>query len=214
VQQLNTTIQQLPDAIRQAAPTPAPAAPKQEVDIWAPHVDGQPLNYVQVMAQIPQQITAGLTSENPVERQQALSQTLGMAMHITHRLAAKQAVEQLRTEFSQILPQFVGEQLRNYTQMQTVFNDFYGKYPQLSHPSIRQIVQKEAVNLAQQRGVNAWTEQFRDQLAEHVIGMLRGVIPQNVQPSMPATPTVGTSARPAMPVGPRTQQDMMAELFG
>lgn len=208
---LQQTVQELPNAVAAAvAPKPA-AAP--EPDAWAPTVDGQALNYQQVLSSIPDPVINGLASDNPAERRAALAQVLGVTAHVVHRLAAKQAVEQIRNEMGRVLPAFVQEQLQTHHAKQSVFQDFYGKHPELSHPSLRQVVQTEAVRLSQQLGVREWTPAFRDRLGEHVKSMLRGVAPATVQPQQPAAPMVGPTARPMVATGPSNMQQEIADLL-
>lgn len=211
VQSLQETVQALPEAVRQATQPPAPAAP--QVDDFHPRDGDQMLNYVQVMSSIPEAALNGLISENPLERKQALAQVLGVAMHVTHRLATKQAVEQLRGEFSRVMPVFVQEQMQAETTRREIHNDFYTKYPQLNHPALKQVVMREAANLAPRLGVRAWTPEFRDQLGAHVMSML----PRAQAPVAPAvataTPTVGPSARPMNGVGAQNLQQEISELF-
>jgi hypothetical protein len=208
---LQQTVQELPRAVADAVKPQTQAQP--EPDAWAPMVDGQPLNYVQVMSQIPDAVLNGLISENPVERKAAVSNLLGVAMHVAHRLATKQAVEQVRNEMTRVLPLFVQDQIRTHNAMQTVFNDFYGKFPALSHPSLRPVVQAEAQKLSQQLGVREWTPEFRDRLGEHVMNMLRGVVPATVQTQQPAAPMVGPTARPMTATGPNNLQQEIADLL-
>jgi hypothetical protein len=211
VQSLQETVTALPDAVRAAVQPPAPAVP--QVDDYHPRDGDQMLNYVQIMSQIPDAALNGLVSENPLERKQALAQVLGVAMHVTHRLAAKQAVEQLRGEFSRVLPAYVGEQMRSEVVRREVHNDFYTKFPQLNHPAVKQIVMQEAASLAPRLGVKAWTPEFRDRLGAHVLSML----PQMAAPVAPAvaqaTPTVGPSARPMNGTGAQSLQQEIAEIL-
>lgn len=211
VQGLQQTVQDLPNVIREAVKPQTPAAP--EPDAWAPMVDGQPLNYMQVMSSVPDGVINALASDNPAERKQALAQTLGIAMHVAHRLATKQAVEQVRAEMGRVLPAFVNEQLQTRERMTSVFNDFYGKHPELSHPSLRGVVQQEAVKLSQQLNVRDWTPEFRDRLGEHVRNMLRGVVPATVQTQQPAAPMMGPTARPMQATGPSNVQQEIADLL-
>lgn len=209
VQDLRQTVQELPRAM-----APQPQAAPQE-DAWIPRDGERALNYVDVMGQVPEAVYAGIRSENPVEQKAAVAQLMGIGMHVAHRLATKQAVEQVRREMTQILPQFVNEQLRTYDTMQRVYQDFYGKFPALSAPHFRGIVQQEAVKLSQQLGVSGWTPEFRDRLGEHVIGVLRGAVPQAVVPqAAPATQAMGATARPVMANGSRDPSQEMAELLG
>lgn len=196
---LAQSAQQIPQVIREAQAPQAPTAPKS--DEYAPRTEqGQNIDYGMVMQQIPDQLIQGIASENPVERKQAVGQLLGVAMHIAHRQAVAHAVNQLRDEFSRVMPVFVQEQIQSFQTQQEVFNDFYGAFPHLSNPAIRPIVQREAKNLAAQLGVRGWSEDFRQRLGEHVTTMLR----QFAAPVTPPPPTQapvmsGPSARPAMP---------------
>lgn len=212
VQELRDVVGALPEAIRQSQPQPQPMQPQE--DPWLPRDGDQPLNYMQVMSQIPDAVMHGIGSENLGERKQAVAQLMGISMTIAHRLATKQAVEQVRQEMSRILPSFVGEQIRSYDTAQQVYKDFYGAYPQLSAPHFRPIVMQEAQKLSRQLGVSGWTPQFRDQLGKHVLAMLGQVAPVTVQPAAPATQTMGPSARPAMANGAYNPGQDMADLLG
>lgn len=212
VQELRQVVQDLPNQLRPPAPE-APMTP--ETDPWMPRDGEKPLNYFEVMSHVPDAVMQNLGSENLLERKQAVAQLMGVAMTISHRLAAKQAVETLRREMSQILPQFVQERIQNYDTAQQVYKDFYGKYPQLSAPHFRPIVQQEAAKLSRQLGVSGWTPEFRDQLGKHVIGMLGQVAPAGMVPqAAPATQTMGPSARPAMANGAYNPGQDMAEMLG
>lgn len=211
VQELRDAIGALPEAIRQVPPT---APPQPQEDAWLPRDGEQALNYMQVMSTVPDQLVAAIGSENPTERKAAIGQLMGIGMTIAHRMAMKQAVEQVRREMSSILPQFVGEQIRNYDTAQQVYKDFYGKFPQLSAPQFRPIVQAEAAKLSRQLGVSGWTPEFRDRLGAHVLGMFGQVVPATVQPHAPATQTPGATARPAMANGSYNASQDMADLLG
>lgn len=212
VQELRQVVQDLPQAMRQPQPQQEMTP---ETDVWMPRDGEQPLNYFQVMSQVPDAVMQNLGSENMAERKQAVSQLMGVAMTISHRLAMKQAVETVRREMSQVLPNFVGEQIRNYDTAQRVYTDFYGKFPQLSAPHFRPIVQQEAAKLSRQLGASGWTPEFRDQLGRHVLGMLGQVAPTaTAQPAAPATQTMGPSARPAMANGAYDAGRDMADMLG
>lgn len=184
----------LPGAVRDAV-TAGTAAPTPPADEWAPmNAQGQPINYNNVT--VPQPLVDALASENPVERAGAVNTLVRHMMHTTHQMAVQHAVSMLRNELTQVLPNYVRSQLEGYDSRREVFNDFYGAFPQLSHPSLRPLVMQEAQKLAAQTGARGWSQQFRNQLGEHVINLLRSLaaVPgaQPTGPSM-AAPT----ARPA-----------------
>lgn len=212
VQELRQTVQELPHVMREAA-APKPAAPA-EPDPYLPMDGGTHLNYAQIMSQVPDQVLTGLRSENPAEQKLAVANLLGVAMHVTHRLAAKQAVEMVQAQMSRVLPEFVNEQLRARDTAQAVHNDFYGKFPQLSHPALKQLVMTEAGKLAQQLGVRQWDANFRDRLGEHVMRMLPPMGQPAAPVAQPATPMMGPSARPMGGMGPTNQQQEIADLLG
>ncbi len=212
VQELRQVVQDLPQQLR---PPPAPEQLTPETDPWMPRDGERALNYFEVMSQIPDPVMQNLGSENLLERKQAVAQLMGVAMTVSHRLAMKQAVETVRREMSQVLPNFVSEQIKNYDTAQRVYTDFYGKFPQLSAPHFRPIVQQEAAKLSRQLGVAGWTPEFRDQLGKHVIGMLGQAVPVGMVPqAAPTTQTMGPSARPAMANGTYNPGQDMAEMLG
>lgn len=207
---LRDAAQALPQAVREATAPARPAAP--EADPWTPMVDGQALDYRQVFQQIPDSMLAGIRSENPVEQKAAIGSLLAVSATLAHRLAFKQATETVRNELAQALPTYVQSTLRSHREQEQVFQDFYSKYPQLSHPSIRPVVLTAAKELAAQTGVRGWTPQFRDQLGEHVLNMLRGVASPAAPPAAaPASQMSGASVRPAS--RPTTQSDEFSELL-
>ena len=212
VQELRQTVQELPNAVRQA--TQPPPTPEPQVDPFHPKDGEQALNYVQIMSTIPDAALNGLISENPLERKQAVAQVLGVAMHVAHRLAVKQATETLRGEFSRVLPAYVSEHLQTESLRREVHNDFYTAFPQLNHPVLKQVVMREAAVLGPKLGVTSWTPEFRDALGKHVMDMLPQVQAPATAAPAPATPTVGPSARPMTGTGSQSMQQEIADLLG
>lgn len=213
VDALRQTVEGLPAAITAATKPPEPAAP--QADEWAPADGEQKLNYVQIMDSVPDALINQLGSENPTERKQAVAQLMGVAMHVAHRLATKQAVTQMRAELQQVLPTFVEEQMRAHSTSQRVFSDFYGKYPMLNVPELRPLVRAEATALMQETKAVGWNEQFRDALGARILNKLRSI--QGVPAAPPPTPAVqtrGFAARPGLPSGgPTTMQQDIADLL-
>jgi len=213
VEALRTTVEGLPAAITAATRPPEPAAP--QADEWAPSDGEQKLNYVQIMDSMPDALINQLGSENPVERKQAVSQLMGVAMHVAHRLAAKQAVTQMRAELQQVLPAFVSEQMQAHATSQRVFSDFYGKYPMLNVPELRPMVRAEASALMTETKAAGWNEQFRDALGARILQKLRGFQGAPVAPSSaPPVQMTGPSARPGLTTrGANTMQQDIADLL-
>jgi hypothetical protein len=213
VEALRTTVEGLPAAITAATKPPEPAAP--QADEWAPTDGTDKLNYVQIMDSMPDALINQLGSENPVERKQAVSQLMGVAMHVAHRLAAKQAVTQMRAELQQVLPAFVSEQMQAHATSQRVFSDFYGKFPMLNVPELRPMVRAAATELMQETKAAGWNEQFRDALGARILQKLRGFQGAPVAPpSAPPAQMTGPSARPGLTTrGTTTTQQDIADLL-
>ena len=134
-QALQQTAESLPQAVREAAAPQPPAQP--EPDPWTPLGDkGEALDYRQIFQQVPPQLLNALGSENPAERNQAVTGLLAISTHVAHRLAVAQSVQMMRQEFARAIPNFVQQTIVQREQQQQVFNDFYTKYPALSHPAL------------------------------------------------------------------------------
>jgi hypothetical protein len=207
---LQQTAAELPAAVAAAV---QPKAQESEVDPWAPlDQNGQPVDYGRL--NIPDAVIMAMASDNPAERKAATAHMIGSVAHLVQRMAVAQAVQQVRNEIATAMPRFVTERLVQHQQQQEVFQDFYGHFPQLSHPAIRPVVMAEAQKLAQQGGPKQWTPEFRDQLGRHVTALLRASVPVPAAPPAAAPGTMsGLNARPSG-VGTPPAAQPWDDLFG
>ncbi|MBA4275093.1 MAG: hypothetical protein C0436_05505, partial [Alphaproteobacteria bacterium] len=131
-----------------------------------------------------------MNSENPAERKQATTHLIASSMATAHRMAVAQAMRMMNAQVAQVLPNFVQEQITQHQQRQEIFQDFYGKFPDLSAPPIRNVIVDQAKQLQQQMGNPGWTPAFRDALGQHVRNMLRGYVSPTGTQAPPAPPPV------------------------
>lgn len=203
------------DAFSQAAANLAAVAPTQptqqqpagppriEDDPYAPRREnGELIQYGQI--NIPDEIMAGMGSENPQERKQATTALIASVSHMVQVNAVKQTLAMVQ----HMLPTAIHQHVQVREQQREVFEDFYQKFPQLNNRAIMPFVQQQAVALAQKLGVQAWNPAFRDQLGEHVVNMLRSAAGVSAGPPQVAPPAsapapggtfTGQGARPAAP---------------
>lgn len=148
---------------------------------------------------IPDQLITHLQSQNPAEFRQGVQALVQGTLQHAH----KAIVVAMRREIGRFLPEAIGMQVRQHTEQQRVFNDFYGKFPQLGNPALRPLVVHVGQQVASEMraaGQNvAWNEQLRDAIGARVMQMLTGLVPQAAaQPAAPAAPAfVPTGASPA-----------------
>jgi hypothetical protein len=70
-------------------------------------------------------------------------------------------------------------------QAETIDRDFYGTYPQLNQPALRQVVATVARDVIASRGNDgSWNPALRDAIAQRVFGLLQAT--QGGQPGAPA----------------------------
>lgn len=169
--------------------------------------------------QIPDQLVVALNSEDPVERKAALAATIkGVAQGI-HRTVA-QAVVQRLTQLEQSIPNSIQSRMVQAQQAQTVMTDFYGKFPQLNTPQLRQLVKTVAEEHMKAIPNVQWSPELRDAIGAKVLGVVSSIMPQG-QVGAPApvqAPVMfgGTGANQSPRVqhsGPKTQADHMADIM-
>lgn len=132
---------------------------------------------------LPTDLRAALRSEDEGTFEQGIAvlmQSQAIAIHRNIRAEMAQMVQQ-------VIPNLVQQTSRQQSESQRVEADFYGKYPQYNHPTLRPIVRDTAVRLAKEMGKTGWDEQLRDATAEHVTKLLASALPQAPAPA-PAPP--------------------------
>lgn len=193
--QMQQTMQQMQQAVAQAPQAPA----QQGGDPYAQFIPSYEF-------QIPQEMAALLDSEDPTERATGIQQLLGASMRTTHR----NVLEQVNGMLSSYVPQ----QLQQYEQQTTlksqVTKDFYGTYPDLDTPEIRQLVGMVTPRVAQQLGSSAWNPMLRDTIAANVRQMLSQRPTQQMQQPAPQPTQFDSSARPAVPGGSNVTREIMS----
>jgi len=183
----------------QQAPAPAPADVAPEVSL--------PGHGYQMT--IPDGLDTALISDNPVERKQAL-QALVMG---TARTVHTEVVKAMRAEFASVLPRVVQNNLAQSQQQQSVFNDFYGTYPEFSAPQFRPLVQQVARQVANEMRANTWSPDLRDALGNRLRQLLASASARPAPSQAPQAPAVlSSSSRPAQP-GPDSSAPFRDLLF-
>lgn len=174
------------------------------------------------------QLLSMLASEDPNERGQAIA-ALSQGIAQTVHTQVANMVRQVRDG----IPTTITEHVQNHAMQQQVHTDFYGKYPELDRPELKQVVQRAALTIMQQQmnmGIQpVWNEQLRDQVATYVkqtLGMqvtAPNPAPDPNNPVPPGTPVDpppmfggnsggGANQTGRFKKGPTSQQDFMNEL--
>lgn len=166
-----------------AGQQPSPAAPAAPAAPAQP----QPLGYA---VRLPRELTELLRSDDPEKQAQALEALATGIAHITHQ-NVREEYRQFYSEQEKQIIQKIQTDAATRDYVTRVYSDFYGTYPQLNKPELRQLVQQTAAAVVKEAGGNpAWTPELRRKVAERVYGHF------NLAP--PAAPTEPTSA-PAQP---------------
>lgn len=160
--------------------------------------------------QVPDQLVAGLASDNAAERQQALGALIQGTATNVHR----EVIRAMRQELSQVLPQLMGRHIEQHQRRVEIFNDFYNSYPQFSNPVLRPLVAQVANQVATATGAREWSPQLKQAIAQHLANTLNGVQPQAapIPPApVPPTPPVITpgGVRPPAPDPEDSRQQML-----
>lgn len=146
---------------------------------------------------VPDQLISGLRSENPVEHKQAIAALIQGTATNVHR----QVVLSMRKEFAAVMPQIITSMLQQHEQSREIFSDFYGKYPALNRPEIRQLVRNVGEQVWREFGMPAYSPQLRDAIAVRAQAILGGAMPA---PAMGQPTAVAPAVAPTMvPTGSR-----------
>jgi len=153
--------------------------------------------------QVPPAIAAGIiTSEDPGERLQALTAFAnGLANSIHSELVGE--FNQRLESFARAVPQATAQQLTQREEQGRMWNEFYGRFPQLAKsPNVMRLVAMTAQQLAKEQGQNAgWSPAFIEEIGKRVYGDLG--IPATGAPTQrvpkPASYSAGSGPRPSAP---------------
>lgn len=164
---------------------------------------------------IPPQLMRMMDSEDPAERQQGITHFANGVANEVH----KNIMGQMQQAFTGYVPQLVQQMLQTTTVQKQVFDDFYGKYPELNRPELYPMVQNVGQAVMQETGLKQWSPQLRDAIAKRMQAILNGgAMPTTQAPApQPTAPQqqpfmAGTTSRPAP--APRTAEDEIAETLG
>jgi hypothetical protein len=183
--------------IRQAVERPVSATPAAPAEPEKPRFN----------LAIPPQILAGMRSEDPNEFATSMHSVInGIANHLWGEFN-----KHLETTVQPSYRNMIQEHISSLRTQNAVAEDFYGKHANLNAPALKPIVQQAGVAVAQARMAAGksleWSEELRDEIAEHIYTSLPQLRPVVVPPAPPVPPgskprfVPGGSARPAAPSG-------------
>lgn len=169
---------------------------------------------------IPPQVMAGLSSEDPQVATQALGTILTGVSRNVHQVVMQSA----RQMIQQSLIPHIKQEMQNAIAAAEIFRDFYGDYKDLNDERFRPLIVSEAERLAKTQGPNfSYGPNFKQALAQAVYALLGRQVPgaqpqghtqQQVQ--TPAAPPGmvggGNGGRPMGGMAARSEQDEIAEL--
>lgn len=137
---------------------------------------------------IPPQLQQMFESENPADRVQAVSIAMTATAKAVHASVMQEFGQQMR-QLTESLPEMMSNRMGDFARRQSIFNDFYGTYPQLSHPGLRPLVRDVTARVYQSRGGQEnWNPELRDAIAREVAMTLQTTGLQFVQPAAPPPP--------------------------
>lgn len=162
---------------------------------------------------IPSEIMAGLTSEDPGVQTKALGAfATGMSRYV-HQTVMGTVQQMLHQSF---LPHIMNE-VQGQMSTAEIYRDFYGSYADLNDPAIRPMIVAVAQEMAQKTPNFAYGPQFKQQLAQAVYQRLGrqvpGAQPTQTQQQAPAKPPqmLNGGARPMGGGGRRNELDDIAD---
>lgn len=166
---------------------------------------------------VPDQLVQMFDSGDPTQRKAAIS----TIMTATYQSAVSQ-VYGLMAHYMGQLPQFIQQQQADLSRRQTVFNDFYGTYPQLNKKELYPVIAQVGNAVAAEMGVQpgTWNPQLRQAIAERVASSLGISLAGNGsgQPKQPSGAITNSGgSRPAGvtdPAANKTDADRMASMLG
>lgn len=199
------------DALQKPA-EPAPAAPGGENS----NAEAAVPEYA---FQIPDQLMTLMESEDPVERRQGYAQLIQGTAQVVHAQVLQAVGEQYQRGVPAIVHKIVAEQAL----AKQVFDDFYGKYPTLNKPELRDFIKNTALEVGKTYNAKEWTPALRDAIAKRafdVLGQTPGSVPATppaTPPAKPAPANFDGKTRGATPVtegGINSPDDISKVLFG
>jgi hypothetical protein len=184
------------------------------------------------MFRIPPEIQAMLQSEDVEKQHQGLAALVGAVGQTVHKNVRQEILSQ-RESLRNELRTAITRDAEMAQQARSVFNDFYGTYPELNKPELRGLVESVSRAVVAETKAQQWSADLRDKIGGKVRSILGSVV-QNPQPpaessgAPPAAPTQaapakkatpprmrGTGTRPApdIPPKPGSQEAHMLELI-
>lgn len=137
---------------------------------------------------IPPQLAQMFEAEDPATRVQAVAIAMTATAKAVHANLMQEFGQKLQ-QLSESLPDMMSDRMGDFARRQSIFNDFYGTYPQLSHPGLRPLVREVTARVYQARGGQEnWNPQLRDAIAREVAVTLQSTGLQFAQPAAPPQP--------------------------
>lgn len=165
---------------------------------------------------VPDQLQQMLDSEDPTERRQGYAHLATGIARETYRKAAETMQTQFQ-QFSQALPQWVGQQQQAVEAQKQVAEDFYGAFPELNKPELRGVNQQIAQEVWQASGAKEWSPELRDKIGTEIrnrLGLAQQPAAPQTPPRKPTPPRqFGGGSRPTAPTKD-SEQDEMLDLLG
>lgn len=199
---LKSQVETLQTALKAVPQTPQPSAEKPKDDT------------PQYQFTIPTELMSLLDSENSAERQQGiglLSQGVARTVHQT-------VMEQVGQIVQNQIPSMMQGMITQQTQAQTIFQDFYDKYPTLNRPELRQLIVSTGQQVMQESGAQDWSPTLRDAIAQRVLAIVGSgptPAPTPTPRTVPAYVPNSAGARPGAPTGVAAEiADISDTLFG
>lgn len=163
--------------------------------------------------QLPMPVFEALGAEDPATRYQALNAVFNALANATHAAAVKDMQEYLQNEYTPRQSQAFQTSLQQREIAGTVEREFYGKFPELRHPALRQTVVAVAQDYYRETGgPRAWNMRDGEQIGNRVRQLLQQTRPATA-PSAPPPRLTGRGSRPS--IDTRTMDErVMDSLLG
>lgn len=165
---------------------------------------------------IPDELIGALTGDDPVKFKQGITAyAKGIAMAV-HQQMAKHLEAQYNPRFESI-PQQIVKVLQMQQEHKTVHDDFYGKYPELNHPNLHQLIKSTGEGVAKELGKQAWDSELRDATAKRVkevLAVATAAATGGKAPTKAPAKMLGSQGSRPTPPANDDARDIVDTLFG
>lgn len=158
------------------------------------------------------ELMQGLNHEDPNVRNQSLVNLVNGVGEIIHNTVLQQVQTMLQSVREEV-PQVAQTTTQQLAEHQKVFDDFYGKFPELNQPTFHALVGQIAKSFYDKNPRAGWSPALRDEIGREVYRILKWPVPGARTAAPQPAPQTTPSARGGTPAPLSDQAKEIAEMF-